>query len=216
MSNELIAALYITNVVFVLLLVVTGVILIWFRKAIFDYIKLRKLMKLGYIIARLKRIDKTEKEIVVKPDPETNGIKFPGVEGTYILDNASVILKNRIWPVYEWREGETAPINYEKEYELTKVECPFCKKEIHVNVQKPKSIAPSVLDNLILKIKTLSQMMTMDKLLIYLLIGGIVVVIAVGINIFFTYDLEHRIGELIAPTIAQYCKNAAQNATIII
>lgn len=179
------------------------IIISW--KEIMKSLKLKKLIKLGYVICRLKRIDKTETEIVTIPDKETNSVKFPGVEGIYTLDDASVILKDRKYPVYEWREGETAPINHEKEFLETKINCPKCHTDVLVNVAKPKSIAPSVLNNLILKIKTLSEVIAEKKLLTYLLIGGIIIAGIAGLNAFLTYDLEKRIGELLLPTLQQVC-----------
>src|SRR3990172_3642422 len=140
MADGLIVGIYFASMFFGLIAFICGGLLIWFRTPVFNALKLNKLVKFGYIICRLKRIDKTEKEIVTIPNKETNGVRFPGVEGIYTLDNASVILKDRKFPVYEWREGETAPINHDKEFVTTTINCPACEKEVNINIAKPKSI----------------------------------------------------------------------------
>lgn len=210
-QEQLIVSLYMTSMLVTLIALIAGGILIWFRTAVFNEIKLRKLIRKGYIICRLKRIDKTEKEAVLIPDTETNGVRFPGVEGLYTLDDASVILKNRKYPVYEWREGETAPINHQIEYITTEVNCPHCTQKFPANVMKPKSIAPSVLDNLILKIKTLTQMAQINKLFLIILIALGIIAIGLIVNWFFVDDFKKRIGEILAPTIKDACTQAIIN-----
>ena len=211
MAANILATLYIIAMFCLLGTIMCGGLLFWFRKAVFNQLKLTKLMKLGYVICRLKRIDKTEKEMIAIPNKETNGVIFPGVEGTYILDDASVILKDRKWPVYEWREGDTAPLNYEKETISTNITCPHCNKQTDVTVQKPKSISPSVLDNLILKIKTLSQMLTIEKILLYMLLAAGALLIGLAIDGYLTYNL----GEKILPQLLQqYCGKQVLNGTI--
>lgn len=210
-NANLIVTLYLLTMVFLFISIIAGGILIWFRKVVFDSIKLKKLMRRGYIIARLKRLDKTEIEVVVIPDKETNSVKFPNVEGLYTLDDASVILKNRSIPVYEWKEGETSPINFQLETISSKITCPECKKEFIGNIERQKSINPSVLDNVILKIKTLSQMAGINKLfLIIIIICGAIFILGI-VDAFLIYDFKKRIGEILAPQIREAClivKNA--------
>jgi hypothetical protein len=146
-------------------------LLIWFRKPVFDSIKLKKLIKFGYIKAELIRHDRTRLRCVLIPKEKENGVRFPGVEGLYILDDASVLLDDRKYPTYVWQEGETAPINFGKEHVSSPVKCPKCTEQFTVNMSIPKSIAPSVLDNLIMKIKTIAAMVGMNQMLMYLLIG---------------------------------------------
>lgn len=213
---DILVTIYLIAMVCMFVAVVAGGLLFWFRRAVFNELKLKKLMKFGYIICRLKRVDKTEKEVVARPSKDTNGVKFPGVEGTYMLDDASVILKDRKFPVYEWREGETAPINHEKEYQPTETECPSCHDKIRVNVEMPKSISPSLLDNLILKVKTLGQMLEAEKLRSYLLIGGIVILAGLAVVGFLVYDTQTRLPEIIAPVIKDACKSQIQNAGSIV
>jgi hypothetical protein len=178
---------------------------LYFKQAIGNAFKLKKMMKKGYIICRLKRIDKTEMEIVTIPNKELNGVRFPNIEGIYTLDNASVILKERKYPVYEWREGETAPINYENEYISTKEKCPNCEQEAIFNILRPKSMSPSVLDNIVLKIKTLNNLLTLDKLLLFLIIGAVVIIIVMGANAYLTYDLTKKLPQIITPVVVKYC-----------
>src|SRR3972149_3024271 len=106
MADGLIVGIYFASMFFGLIAFICGGLLIWFRTPVFNALKLNKLVKFGYIICRLKRIDKTEKEIVTIPNKETNGVRSPGVEGMYTLDTSAVIPIVRCVPGYEWREGE--------------------------------------------------------------------------------------------------------------
>ena len=190
------------------LFVVLLIVMLWFRTAIFNEIKLKKMIKKGYIIARLKRFDKTEKEIVTIPEKETNGVRFPNIEGLYTMDDASVTLKNRKYPIYEWREGETAPINHQLDYVPTNIKCPSCNVDFIANMAKPKSIAPSVLDNLILKIKTLATMVGMNRYLLFILIVmAVVVVLGLG-NLFILNDFKSKAADIISPQVVAGCKQA--------
>ncbi len=211
----LITTLYLVSMVFVLISILCGGLLIWFRKAVFNAIKLKKLIKQGYVICRLKRHDKTELEIVVVPDKETNGVRFPGVEGLYTIDNASVILKDRKYPVYEWKEGETAPLNHSSEFVYTDLKCPNCNKMVTAKFGRPKASDPSVLDNLIQKILTLVNSGAINKWLIICFIG-IVVLAGIGVvNFFMIDDFKKRAVEIIAPGVADACR-ASINATAAI
>jgi len=219
MTDPTVAALYLIAYGFGIVAIFSVGILFWFWKDVSKSIKLKKFIKRGYIIARLKRIDKTEKEIVVIPNKETNGVCFPGVEGLYTLDHVSVILKDRKFPVYEWREGETAPINYyasaDTEIITTKIKCPECTKEIVVKAGRIKSMSPSLLDNLILKIKTLSQALAMNQLVMYLLIGFGVIALITGANAYMTYDMIQHPAKVFGSVIADACKPTLSSLTNI-
>jgi hypothetical protein len=218
MANEVIVVLYMMAMFFGLISVMCGGLLIWFRKAVFDQLKLKKLIKLGYIICRLKREDRTEKDMVARPDRETGGVKFPGVDGIYTVVNEAIYLKDRKYPTIDWREGETLPIIHSKEVIISKTVCPKCDQEVEFKVAKDRSISPAVLNNLILKIKTLLQMTQMKDMVIYLIAGGAVILIAVGIGDFLIYDLGKRMGSIITPIVAEACKGTAHslgNITII-
>lgn len=204
--QQLIVYLFIASSILMLITLISVGILIWFRKAVGDRIKLKKMMFRGYVIAELIRFDRTRIRRVLIPTENT--IKFPGIEGNYILDNASVTLTDRKYPTYTWNEGDVAPINFGKEHVETLIKCPHCSKDTIVKIDKPKSIAPSVLDNIILKIKTLAQLAGLNKTLMMILILIVGAIIVGGICTFFVIDFRRRIGEILAPTILQQCRQA--------
>lgn len=187
-------------------------ILIWFRKAVIDRIKIKKLMKFGYVKGELIRHDKTRISVVQIPDKETKSIKFPGVEGLYTIDNASVILTDRTIPTYVWKEGETSPINFESDHIDSKITCPHCDKETIVKVEKPKSIPADVLDNIIMKIKTLAQFIGLNNILKTIIILIVLAIAGGVISAFLIHDFKKRIAEILAPTIFNQCKLAVLEA----
>jgi hypothetical protein len=214
-NEQLLTIFFGISMIFSLIALFSSVILIWFRKAVFDELKFRKLMKFGYVVCRLKRYDKTEKEIVTIPDKKTNSVKFPGVEGIYTIDDASVVLRNRKHPVYEWSEGETAPINHNKEYVTTNVACPGCNLKFNANVLTPKSINPSVLDNLILKIKMLSALPGLNKMFLICIVCIGIVAIIMLFNTFWLDDFKKRVGEIIWNQIGTKFTESCREAVVL-
>jgi len=205
---ELITILFMLSAFSTLGFIISFGVLVWFKKPILDKFKLKYLMKFGYIIAELVRYDKTRQKIVVIPNKETRSVKFPGVEGIYTIDDASVTLTERRWPTYTWVEGETAPMNFDKETDNVDVVCPSCNKEINIKYDRPKSIAPGVLDNIVMKIKTLGQMKKLDQLFLYILLGLGVCILIGGANLFFIDDIKKRAGEIFGQTIYDQCSRA--------
>ena len=215
-DQQLITMLFIGASISTMIALISGGVLIYFKKAVLDRIKLKKLMRYGYVICELVRLDKTRSRCILIPDKD-NSIHFPGVDGSYILDDASVTLTDRKYPTYTWIEGECAPMNFGKEHIDTKIMCPHCEKETIVKVERLKSINPSVLDNIILKIKTLAQMVGINKMLMYVLILVGVGIIISGIGAFMVVDFKKRIGEILAPKIYEQCSMACgQTANNII
>jgi hypothetical protein len=80
-----------------------------------------------------------------------------------------------------------------------------------------KSVNPSVLDNVIMKIKTLAQMVGINKTLMIVLILCIAGIAVSGIGAFLVIDFKKRIGEILSPKIFEQCSMACgQSANNII
>lgn len=190
-QQQLIIGLFFGNLLFILLLVVSGFVIFRYRKPIGKAMKLRDFMWRGYIIARLVKKDKTVIESVLLPDKE--GIRFKGIEGLFVMNDATVVLRERKYPEYTWIEGETAPVNYDREWVEAKAVCNTCKAESTINVLQPKSINEKVLDNLILKIKSISTLMALMREFYYVLIGLGIVAILLVVLIVMISDFKRKI-----------------------
>lgn len=161
-TQQLIVFLFIASSLLSLLTMASVGLLWWFRKEVFNTLKTNKFMWRGYVKARLVKKDNTSIEIVDIPD-EDGFIKFKGVAGKYLINNDAVILDKRRIPTFTFVEGETAPVNFQKDYVEETLGCPHCKADFKVNIGKPKSINPGVFDGLILRIKALGGMLDFMK-----------------------------------------------------
>lgn len=212
-SQEVIVTLMITLGVSFILNIAFGGIVIWLRGPIFNTIKLRKLMSMGYGIIRLIKNDKTviEKVMVLKP---TLQIEKDG--GLYTLDKEAVVLRDRKYPEFTFREGETSPFNYDNEFSTEDVECTSCKVKFPITIERPKSINPHVLDNVVLKAKTEGGLMKWLKenkqMLIYLMGVGAIALIGT----YLIYDLRTNLPTMIADAVRPIIRKTAETATTIL
>lgn len=195
-----IVTLAITAGVSILVNLITIGIMIWARHPILNKIKLRKLIFLGYGIIRFIRKDKTIDERVMRLTPE---LKLE--DGIHALSEDAVLLRDRRYPEFTFIEGEATPVCFDKVIENLEVACPKCKHKITTSIERPKTINPQVLDNLILKAKSeggLLKWFKENQRLIYMVIGvGVIGAVAVGLS----WDLRQHIGELLKPTLQQVC-----------
>jgi hypothetical protein len=188
-----------------------GGTLAYFRKPISETIKLKKLIKLGYIRARLVKNDHTIKQIVTIPNKE-GYVTFPGVEGIYIVDNASVNLLDGRYPELTWNENECLPFNYHTEYIKSKVNCPECKKEVVVNLQALKTPNPKVIDNLVLKVKSLASLPKLIKELQIIMFVALATLIVAGAAAFLVFKFRQDLVPTLKPVIENIVTTAISTA----
>lgn len=209
-QQQLIVFLFIACSLLFLLVIAMGGLLWWFRKPVFQTLKLRQLVSLGfnYVKARLIRYDNTSIDIAVKPDKD-GFISFPHVNGKYLINKESVILENRIIPTFTFREGETSPINFQSEFVETLAKCPNCNDEVKFKIDKPASINAGVFEGLILRIKALGGMldfMRENKIILICVIVTLLLLMGVAYGV-YKYVPEYivkQISSRVPSWIAEY------------